>query len=773
MNELSPRPRHLPTGLTATVDAVEAILGEVVAEAEGQPLFDVVEGVRRDMVAYREAGDAAGREAALDRARERLKDLSADGKLALARAYTLYLELVNVCENAYRTHRLGERVDPAGGTQDRARLTLVMTAHPTESRSPENIRLLRRAQDHIVDCLARARPLDEGELKNLLHVAWRVGTHAPTKPTVEDEARHLFSLLTDPILSELVALTDAGHQVLLRTWVGGDKDGHPGVGPAQTQASLDLSRERLRAFVTARLVRPAREDVALAGGAVAVAAFEALEGALDELSSVAAGDGARVEALRAAIERFQSAYRARLGIDHPRIGRLSTLLQIFPGLVVPLELREERGRFGIDEPIAGMMRRLGEVAAGGRIDAYARAVVVSMACEAADLVQAQRLVGDVFGEPALPVVPLFELPDILGQAPDILREAWEDAAFQSAIRARGSVEVMLGYSDTAKRMGMLASRVAIHDAMRTIVEWAESEDLIPTFFHGHGGSVGRGGGRIEDLAATWPPAARAPYKYTVQGEMVERTLATPEILRSLVEKVARVQNDPPAYQPVGELTEELARGSQEVFESVAESADFRELLKDATPYTRLQALTIGSRPTSRGKKDGALEQLRAIPWVLCWTQTRLLLHAWLGVGAAWSQRRDEPDIAARLERARAEDPLFRSYARLLSFTLAKTELDLWGRYQRELAPDASEDLLRRLEMGYRAAKDLALRAMDADTLLPDRPWLAESIRYRAPMIHPLNLLQIELLAKPEWNEAEVRLFRETVTGIAAGMLTTG
>lgn len=76
-------------------------------------------------------------------------------------------------------------------------------------------------------------------------------------------------------------------------------------------------------------------------------------------------------------------------------------------------------------------------------------------------------------------------------------------------------------------------------------------------------------------------------------------------------------------------------------------------------------------------------------------------------------------------------------------------------------------------MGYRAAKDLALRAMDADTLLPDRPWLAESIRYRAPMIHPLNLLQIELLAKPEWNEAEVRLFRETVTGIAAGMLTTG
>ncbi|CAN5859192.1 phosphoenolpyruvate carboxylase [soil metagenome] len=775
MSETDPRPRHLPSGLTATVGVVESILGEIVAAAEGRDLFEVVERVRRDMVAFREAEDGAGREAALDRARDRLAALPPDGKLALARAYTLYLELVNVCENAYRTHRLRES-PPAGGSAARARLTFVLTAHPTESRSPENIRLLRRAQDHVVACLAEKRPLDEAHLKNLLHVAWRVGTHPSRKPSVEDEARHLFSLLTDPVLLELVALSQAGHQVLLRTWVGGDKDGHPGVGPAQTEASLNLSRARLLAFVTATLVGPAREDVELAGGEAALAAFGMLEGALEALTSLADGDGGRVESLRAAIDRFQTAYRAQLGIEHPRIVRLSTLLEIFPGLVVPLELREERGRFGTSEPIAAMMRRLDEIAAGGRIDAYARAVVVSMACEAEDLLEAQRLVDEALGESALPVVPLFELPDVLVRAPDILREAWGDEVFRRAIRARGQIEVMLGYSDTAKRMGMLASRVAIHEAMRTIVAWAESVDLVPTFFHGHGGSVGRGGGRIEDLAATWPPSARAPYKYTVQGEMVERTFASPEILRSLVEKVAAVQHDPPPYQPVGELAEDLARGSHEAFEAVVESEAFRALLRDATPYARLQALTIGSRPTSRGgggDGGGALEQLRAIPWVLCWTQTRLLLHAWLGVGAAWSRRRDEPDIADRLARARDEDPLFRSYARLLSFTLAKAELDLWDRYRRALSPDASEDLLRRLEMGYEAAKDLALRAMGADSLLPDRPWLEESIRYRAPMIHPLNLLQIELLAKPEWSEAEVRLFRETVTGIAAGMLTTG
>ncbi|MDX1578213.1 MAG: phosphoenolpyruvate carboxylase, partial [Gemmatimonadota bacterium] len=390
---------------------------------------------------------------------------------------------------------------------------------------------------------------------------------------------------------------------------------------------------------------------------------------------------------------------------------------------------------------------------------------------AEDLIEAQRRGDDVLGPAAIPVVPLFELPDVLVRAPTILEEAWRDEAFRQAVGERGYLEVMLGYSDTAKRMGMLGSRVALHDAMRAIGAWAESEDVDLLFFHGHGGSVGRGGGRIEDLAATWPPRARTPYKYTLQGEMVERTLATPEILRSLVEKVAEVQEDPPPYEDVGSLARELAEASNAAFEARVGSEPFLRLLERATPYGRLQALTIGSRPASRG--GGGLEDLRAIPWVLCWTQTRLLLHGWLGVGEAWRRRRDDADIEARLDEAREADPLFRSYARLLSFTMAKTEPVLWRRYRDALAHDVPAPLIEELDEDYEAAIDLACRAVGADSLLPERPWLEESIRYRAPMIHPLNLIQIELLGRPEWDEAETHLFRETVTGIAAGMLTTG
>jgi phosphoenolpyruvate carboxylase len=779
MTDIDRKPKHLPRGLTATVSVVEEILGKVVADAEGEALFDVVEGVRLDMVALREAETGAERDQALDRAADRLGALSIAEKTALARAYTLYLQLVNVCENAYRTHRLGDRRARTAASGEvgawesgaRAELTFVVTAHPTESRSPENIRLLRRVQDHVIVSLDAGRPIDRREVENLIHLAWRVGTHPAEKPSVEDEANHLFSLLTDPVLDELVALTRAGHRVLFRTWVGGDKDGHPGVGPPQTQAALGRARTRLLAFVETSVLESVREDVGLLPTGGVTSALADLERALAALETLGDGDGARVESLREALDTFQTAYRDQFGIEHPAIYRLATLLEVFPALVVPLELREERGRFGSDAPIADMMRRLAAIAEGGRIDAYARAVVVSMTLEAVDLLEAQRLAAAVFGRPEIPVIPLFELPDVLERAPAILEETWEDETFRQAVRDRGHLEVMLGYSDTAKRMGMLASRVALHDAMRRIGDWAESRDVTPLFFHGHGGSVGRGGGRIEDLVATWPARARTPYKYTLQGEMVERTLATPGILRSLVEKVAAVQADPPPWRDVGELTRDLADASKTVFERRVGSEPFLRLLELATPYTRLQTLTIGSRPARRG--EGGLEELRAIPWVLCWTQTRLLLHAWLGIGLAWRAHRDDPDAEERLAEARENDPLFRSWARLLSFTMAKTAPALWNRYRRVLAGRVSGGLTAELREDYEAAVDFACRAVGADTLLPERPWLEESIRYRAPMIHPLNLLQIELLARPEWSEDEVRLFRETVTGIAAGMLTTG
>ncbi len=799
------RAAHLSPTLKALVREVEATLGQVVREAEGEALFAAVEEVRGHMVAFREAGqgEARAQTRALEQARRVLERLGPGQRAALGRAYTLYLELVNACENAYRTHRLRRRAADDTGERPlrahdderpRAHLTWVLTAHPTESRAPENIRLLRRVQGHLVRALDAGELPDRAQVAALLHLTWRLGTHPRHKPTVEDEARHIFSLLDDAALEALLHLARRGHRVRLRTWVGGDKDGHPGVGPAQTLASLQLSRDRLLAFVRERLLAVVVEDVALLEAPPVTRALGRVKRALDALERVRPGDGGRVTTLNRALAELRARYAEAGGREHPRLGDLGRLLEIVPALVVPLELREERGHFQDDAPIADMLRALAQVARGGRVNAYVRGCVVSMVGSAQDLHEALDLItrtlpatgsargkGNKRASPAIPVIPLFELPEVLPRAQEILEGALTDPRFLMASREHGGLEVMLGYSDTAKRMGVLASRLAVHETMAALGRWAQGRGLPLVFFHGSGGSEGRGGGTPEEQAATWPPDALGLVKTTLQGEMIERTLASPEILSSQVEKVAAVQAAPPAFAPPGALTRELARRSQEAYVAFVREPAFLDLLERATPYSHLGALHIGSRPSRRGAKKkkvdpaggDALDQLRAIPWVLCWTQVRLLLPVWLGLGTAWRAVRARRGGEAALRAAMKTDPLLRAFLRLLGFTLAKAEPRLWREYVRRLAPDTPPALLARLDREWEAALDLVRRASPTGELLPDRPWLRESIHYRAPMIHPLNLLQLDVLAHEAPTPADQALFRETVTGIAAGMLTTG
>ncbi|MGE0709789.1 MAG: phosphoenolpyruvate carboxylase [Planctomycetota bacterium] len=779
---MSTRGQGLSPRLKSLVGEVEAVLGQVIAAAEGQELFEAVERVRRHMVRVRDGGARAG-ERALGAADAELRALSPAQRSALARAYTVYLELVNICENAYRTHRLRRRAREAAQEGQAAavpagrgaRVIYVLTAHPTESRAPQNIALMHRAQDLLIEALDAGRPLDRDALLHALHLVWRTGTHPRHKPTVADEAGHLFSLVDDDVLLELLHLQQRGHLVLLRTWVGGDKDGHPGVGPEETAASLELSRARLLEFIDDRVVPAVARDVALQPDPELERLWRELREGLQALRRVTIGDGRRLTLFRAALLELSERYRRQRGAAHPRLEELGRLLFLFPGLVIPVELREERGHFGRGAPIAQMLHLLGDVARGGEVEWYVRGLVVSMTDAAEDLLAARDLVAEVLGGPRVPIVPLFEMPDVLPRATEILTAALAAGPFCGALPGYDwDLEVMLGYSDTSKRMGVLASRLAIHDAMQELGRWADARGLRVLFFHGSGGSEGRGGGTIEERFATWPAGACAIVKETLQGEMVERTLATPEILRSQVEKIAAAQAAPPRPGQVSELTRQLAARARETFVEVVSDRDFLALLAAATPYARLGALNIGSRPSKRGGGAVAgLESLRAIPWVLCWTQTRYLLHAWVGTGTAWRELRARKDGRAALGAAIDEDPLLRSYLRTLGFTLAKTAAPVWRAYAATLAPEASGPLLTRLERERQDALDLATSATREGELLSYRPWLKESIYYRAPMIHPLNLLQIAVLERKRLSAADELLFRETVTGVAAGMLTTG
>ena len=329
---------------------------------------------------------------------------------------------------------------------------------------------------------------------------------------------------------------------------------------------------------------------------------------------------------------------------------------------------------------------------------------------------------------------------------------------------------MVGYSDSAKEAGVLASRLAISDALPKLEKVCTQAGLIPVFFHGSGGSIDRGGGSIEDQTAWWPKSALRIYKVTIQGEMIERSLATAAIAGSQVDKITRSAANGLTKSPEFKTdfaVKEFAKVISEKYRARITSLEFLKLVEMATPYSYLKILKIGSRPVKRTTQL-TVKGLRAIPWVMCWTQTRVLFPTWWGVGSTWSK--SSPAQKAALKMAFQKDPVFTSYIKALGFTLAKIELNIWKMYleKSNLSKSEIESAVTEFQTEFEQTCKCYFEICEQKDLLWFRPWLGESINLRSPMIHPLNLLQI--IAK---QNKDPHLLRVTTTGISSGMLTTG
>lgn len=765
----------LPYELRTLVRRAVALLGQVIRRELGDKAYQRIEHIRRTMAASRgRPSDAV--QAALMATLKLLRDLTTEERFYIAHSFALMLELMNACENAYRTYRLGQRPRARPARRPKA-IIYVLTAHPTEARSPVNIAVFHEIQRALIDALVGGFEAEEERLRHLLEVAWRLLTARRRKPRVEDEAEHIYSiLLRDETLRTLLTAARDLAPIYIRTWVGGDKDGHPGVDQRTMLKSLQLSRTRILAFMR-RGLKEIRSSLKLVRVVDLDRQCRAIEHALKALRPLYSGDGRRVRRLRRAVRALAESYANVIGATHPALAHLMQLIRMFPGLVVPLELRESsdlvmKAAAGKPAAITRMMDTLAAVAAGGDPLWYACGFIISMAGEWAHIEAAGRIVRRSLGGLKIPIIPLFEQKAALDQAPALTVRMLDDPSMRAAVDRywNGYLEVMMGYSDSAKEVGVLASRLAIAESMRRLDRLCRQRRVTPLFFHGSGGSVDRGGGSVQEQTAWWPRSALGLYKATVQGEMVERSLASPEITRGQLEKISQsAEGDPgrshPSHSPAA-VRDFAERVSREYTTKVSSPA-FMAIIQHATAYRYLSVLRIGSRPSERAQIT-SVSSLRAIPWVLCWTQTRVLFPTWWGVGTAWRSlsRRER----AALARAYAADDLFRSYVKALGFTLAKVELPVWRVYLEHSGLDTSvvATTLQDFEQEYRRAVAFVRALSGSRNLLWFRPWLGTSIRLRSPMIHPLNLLQIVAL-----EEDNPVLIRETVTGIASGMLTTG
>ena len=410
------------------------------------------------------------------------------------------------------------------------------------------------------------------------------------------------------------------------------------------------------------------------------------------------------------------------------------------------------------------------------------AYVITMTSRASDILAVALLQRDAGVAFPLRVVPLFETSRDLENAGRVLDELLSVRWYRDWIRGRQ--EVMVGYSDSAKDVGRLAASWDLHKAQEAIVDTCRRHHVQVTLFHGRGGSVGRGGGPTH-LAILSQPAGSidGTIRVTEQGEMLQALFGLPDIALRTMEVYtsgtleAWLTPAPPAPMEWRDAMDRLRDASRGAFRNVVyDNPQFVDYFHAATPEAELTEMNIGSRPARRpsGSGDGGVKSLRAIPWQFAWTQTRLLLGAWLGAEDALEQAmtRGERDLLRRMYR---DWPYFRSVIQLIEMVLAKSDGRIAAEYDRRLVPDNLQPLGAELRARLDRAIAGVLEVSDQHALLESNPVLRRSIDVRNPYVDPINLVQVELLCRYR-HHADQQLksaLLVTVNGVAAGMRNTG
>lgn len=420
---------------------------------------------------------------------------------------------------------------------------------------------------------------------------------------------------------------------------------------------------------------------------------------------------------------------------------------------------------------------------------------VSDVLEAAILMKEAGLLDASGDEPYCPVgiSPLFETIDDLHNGAAILQAMLELPLYRAMVAARGDMqEVMLGYSDSNKDGGYMAANWAVYRAELALVEAARKNAIRLRLFHGRGGTVGRGGGPSYQAILAQPPGAvNGSLRLTEQGEVIAAKYAEPQAARRNLESLLAatlestlldVEGLGDAAEPAYAVLDEIATLAQRAYaELVHDTPGFVEYFMASTPVSEIGSLNIGSRPTSR-KPTSSISDLRAIPWVLAWSQSRVMLPGWYGTGSAFEQwiaagPESEEDRLAVLHELYERWPFFRSVLSNMAQVMAKSDLGLAARYS-ELVDDEAlrSRVFDKIVDEHHRTIAMYQRITGQEDLLADNPALARSVFNRFPYLEPLNHLQVELLRRYRSGEDDELMQRGillTMNGLASALRNSG
>jgi len=891
-------PEHEP--LRDDVGVLGRMVGDLLREQCGEALFMRVESAREVAIDRRNAAVDSG---ALEQVC-RFEDSTE--ALDFVRGFAAWFRMVNLAEQVHRIRRqrawaasdepqpesleavlTGLRNDGMGleafeSLLEELLIEPVLTAHPTEATRRSILEKEQRMAKYLVQ---RFDPTQSTQTLNRLidrvrmelTIAWQTAEQSAVRPTVADEAEHAHYYLADvlyrvaPVLHENLAeaieavwgveLNPARLPAILRfgSWVGGDMDGNPNVGP---DTVLDTLAEQRRQVIGNYQREVARLHRLLSHTLGRIEITHELRERLAEY------DARLPEVAQRVPERYADMpYRRMLGFVASRLGhtlsdadlgyasadellsdldlmadsmqqhqgeraglfplnRLRRRVRIFGFHLAALDLRVDSGdlhaavadlmddsdwpKLDVETRIRRLCEALGEAQHETRssdhpvfalVQAARRArerfgtgsvqtLIVSMSRNADDVLAAwfvARSAGIEDG--GFDFVPLFETVDDLDAAEGVMRGLLDLALWKTLLGKRGRRQmIMLGYSDSNKDGGLVASRWALHYAQQKLVGLFNHAGTKLALFHGRGGSIGRGGGKTHNAILASPTGSVAGrIRLTEQGEVIHRKFALrPIALRNMEQTagaVMRASVDPPgkameagSAAPQREAhMHRLAELSRNAYRTlVYEDAEFAHYFRQATPIDVIERMRMGSRPASR-RPDAGIEGLRAIPWVFAWAQSRHALPGWYGLGSGLQSLAGEIGEESLFEMAERW-PFLSTVLDDAEMAMSKADLAIAERYA-GLAGTAGARIFTRINAEFELTRDWICRLKRQSGLLDGDETLRRSILLRNPYVDPMSFVQVETLARwrkgnREDEQLEAVLI-STVHGIAQGLQNTG
>ncbi len=417
-------------------------------------------------------------------------------------------------------------------------------------------------------------------------------------------------------------------------------------------------------------------------------------------------------------------------------------------------------------------------------------VIASMSQSPSDTLAMLMLASEVGIQNDVDLVPLFETIDDLHHAGETLTTLFANPEYKKHLAARGNrQQVMIGYSDSNKDGGYLASNWGLYTAQQALSNLCKEQGVLLELFHGRGGSIGRGGGPANRAILSQPPQSmHGRIKMTEQGEVIAYRYSNPEIARRHLQQVMNAvflatgappdTGARPEWREAMDFVSEVGRVAYRSF--VYETPGFLDYWQQATPIDELSSLPIGSRPAKRRK--AGFSGLRAIPWVFSWVQSRAIIPSWYGVGHAFESycqsRKDGLDVLKTMYR---QWSFFKALIENVQLDVAKADMGIAQLYASLVKDEKLRDMVfSQMKAEHECACRMICQITDQTELLSHSPIMQRSIERRNPYVDPLNFIQVALLRQlretdSDTQEHEMLLSTvlSTINGIAAGMKTTG